>query len=147
MKTTKLRVTKKIRNILLLILKHKNQLKFLNSKKFWSWYLSELFLIWKNAFYCHFLIYWSILINSEPKSLVLFVIWLYVYKFYILSKNSLFIPNLCYWSTNHMLLYPQIGYFLPENFIFWLEVSELIETNILSYHILKSLCKQNSYNF
>ena len=44
-------------------------------------------------------------------------------------------------------MYPQIGWFLPENFIFWLLVSELIKTNILSYHILKSLCKQKNYSF
>ena len=63
-------------------------------------------------------------------------------KFLHLVKNSLFIPNLCKCSTNHILWYPLISYFLPENSFLWFEVWVHIKTNILSYYTLKSLCKQ-----
>ena len=59
-----------------------------------------------------------------------------------LVKNFLFIPNLCKFSTKHIILYPLICYFLPDFFCLLFEVWVHIMTSILSYNTLKSLCKK-----
>ena len=68
-------------------------------------------------------------------------------KFTFSKKKCLFIPDFCKCPINLILLYPLISYFLPENFIFQLQVLEHTKTNILSYYTQKSVCKQKSYSF
>jgi len=74
-------------------------------------------------------------------------LWTVCLKKLHLVKNSLFIPNLCKCSTNHIFLYPLMCYFLPKILIFSFEVWVHIKTNILSYYALKSLCKPKSFIF
>ena len=118
MKTNEPRLTKSFRDILLWILKHKNQAKVRNSKNFGRGSFLKFFRLEKKCFLLPFSYLLIDLKKIWTKIFGLISSWTGCLKILHLVKKGLFLQDLCKWPTNPILLYPLISYVLPEKSFF-----------------------------